>query len=268
VTGEQPMTNLLNAAGRAKLRDVIDSATLFAFDLDGTLAPIVADPDAIKIPADVLKRLTDLNRIAKVAIITGRLQANAREHLGFTPRFLVGNHGAEGLPGCEKLESEFIRLCRDWKKQLLTLLSALDNCGIVLEDKGTTLTLHYRNAIDLERTQLEIIDIIGRLIPSPRRVSGKLVENIVPQQALHKGEALLLIMRHLECSRALYIGDDETDEDVFRLANDSIFGVRVGASAGSAAHYYLRDQGGVGALLDIILAGLQKNHGLKETTRA
>lgn len=253
------MTNLFSAAGRAALRNTIDTATLFAFDLDGTLAPIVADPDAIKIPADVLKRLTDLNRIAKVAIITGRLRADAREHLGFTPRFLVGNHGAEGLPGCEEMELEFVRLCRSWKKQLQALLPAPDTCGIVLEDKGATLTLHYRNSPDLERTQLKLADIIGRLIPTPRRVSGKLAENIVPQQAIHKGEALLFIMRHLECSRSLFVGDDETDEDVFRLANDSIFGIRVGSSAGSAAHYYLHDQREIGTLLDVILARLQNN---------
>jgi len=143
-------------------------------------------------------------------------------------------------------------LCSSWKKQLRRLLPEEDASGIVLEDKGATLTLHYRNAVNRERAHGEILNAIARLVPPPRSGSGKFVENIAPQAAPHKGEAVLSIMAHLGCSRALFAGDDETDEDVFRLDDARILGIRVGMNTGSAASYYLHDQSETGELLDRI----------------
>ena len=245
-------TYLFSSAGLAALRDFIDNRTLLAFDLDGTLAPIIANPLEIVISAEVSSRLRALQQIAPVAVITGRSRADALPHLGFTPAYLAGNHGAEGLPGHEGEESEYIKLCSSWKKQLSALLPDGDAAGIVLEDKGATLTLHYRNAVDREQAHAEILQAIARLVPPPRSGSGKFVENISPQDAPHKGVAILAIMTHLGCSRALFIGDDETDEDVFRLDDARIMGIRVGMKADSAAGYYLRDQREIGALLERI----------------
>lgn len=244
------MTYLFSAAGLSALREFIDAVTLLAFDLDGTLAPIIADPGKIVIPDDVSSRLLALQQMAPVAVITGRSCADALSHLGFTPAYLAGNHGAEGLPGHEKEESEYISLCSSWKKQLSALLPEGDAAGIVLEDKGTTLTLHYRNSINREQAHAEILNAIARLVPPPRSGSGKLVENIAPQAAPHKGAAVLSIMAHLGCSRALFAGDDETDEDVFRLDDARIMGIRVGMNPDSAAGYYLREQSEIGELLD------------------
>lgn len=246
------MTYLFSAAGLAALRDFIDGNTLFAFDLDGTLAPIIADPGKIVIPVDVSRRLLALQQMAPVAIITGRSRTDALNHLGFTPAYLVGNHGAEGLPGREKEEHGYVSLCSSWKEQLGRLLLGGDASGIVLEDKGATLSLHYRNSPDREQARGRIHNAIARLVPPPRSGSGKFVENIVPEAAPHKGAALLSIMAHLGCSRAFFAGDDETDEDVFRLDDARILGIRVGLNRESAAQCYLRDQNEIGALLDRI----------------
>jgi len=89
------MIHLLSEAGQAALRQFVDRSTLFAFDLDGTLAPIVADPARIEIPEKIRKQLTYLNRVAPVAIISGRARGDARAHLGFDPRFLIGNNRRE-----------------------------------------------------------------------------------------------------------------------------------------------------------------------------
>lgn len=244
-----PMTYLLSDAGRAELRSVIDDETLFAFDLDGTLAPIVSDPAGIMIPPDVRNGLIRLGRMAPVAVITGRARADALAHLGFSPRFLVGNHGAEGLPGADASEQEFVSHCRGWKAQLEALLTDGDRSGIFMEDKGVTLSLHYRNAPDRDLAHRKILAAVSRLVPAPRRISGKLVENVVPRGALHKGEALLRIMEHLGCRRALFAGDDVTDEDVFLLRDDRIFGIRVGMSEKSAASYFINGQSEINLLL-------------------
>jgi len=236
------MIHLLSAAGRAALGDFIDQGTLLAFDLDGTLAPIVVDPAGIMIPEEIRERLICLNRMAPVAIITGRARADAQRHLGFQPRFLVGNHGAEGLPGRERQEEEFYRKCGEWRDQLELLMPKASKYGIVMENKGATLSLHYRRCFDPDAAKSAILRAIRRLQPAPRRVSGKFVENIVPPDAPHKGDALLQIMRQTGCSRAVFIGDDATDEDVFRLADDRILGVRIGCESASLAGYCLSDQ--------------------------
>lgn len=247
------MTYLFSEAGQVELQGFIARDTLFAFDLDGTLAPIVANPGDIVIADDVRDRLIELNKMAPVAIITGRSRDDALSYLGFTPGFLVGNHGAEGLPWRDKEEGEYVRLCRSWKEQLNELLRLGGTAGIFLEDKGATLSLHYRSAHDPEPAHNDILGAIARLVPSPRSVSGKFVENIVPRDAPHKGDALRFIMRYLDCSRALFIGDDETDEDVFRMRDDSILGIRVGMDPRSSSRYFLTGQDETGVLIGRIV---------------
>lgn len=246
----------LEGPGRAALRDFADRDTLFAFDLDGTLAPIVPEPSRIVVPPDLRARLACLERLAPVAVITGRSRADAGLHLGFQPRLLVGNHGAEGLPGREGEAAGYRRLTGMWEEQLRGLLPEAGRAGIVVENKGATLSLHYRNAPDRAEAHRAILGAAEGLEPPPRVLGGKCVENLLPREAPGKGEALLALMRELGFRKALFVGDDETDEEVFRLAAAPIFGIRVGLDPHSAARAYLRDQGEVGPLIDAIIAVL------------
>lgn len=236
------MTYLFSDAGQVALRNFVDRSTLFAFDLDGTLAPIVAHPDRIMIPKVIRELLLRLNGMAPVAIITGRARDDARKHLGFNPCFLVGNHGAEGFPDSQKQEEDFCRQSREWRDQLEALLPHAAESGIFIENKGSTLSLHYRDSSDRDAALEKIINVISKLDPVPRRVPGKYVENVVPKHAPDKGDALLMIMGYAGCSKALFAGDDVTDEDVFRLRNDRILGIRVGCKASSLAGYCLSGQ--------------------------
>ena len=261
------MTYLFSAEGKAELYAFVDATTLYAFDLDGTLAPIVPDPAAIVIPDEVRRSLIRLNGVAPVAIITGRSRADALSHLGFTPRYLVGNHGAEGLPGQEKNGQDFIRLCQGWKRQLQLLLPAMSAHGIALEEKGETLSLHYRQAPDPLKAQELLLGAMVHLSPAPRRISGKFVENLVPPEAVDKGAALEALMEHLLCQRALFVGDDVTDEDVFRRGNPAVLGIRVGEKPDSAARYYLKRQEEMATLLHEIIARLDKAGGAENRRR-
>ncbi|MDD2310057.1 MAG: trehalose-phosphatase [Desulfuromonadaceae bacterium] len=236
------MEYMFSVKGMIELRSFVDSTTLFAFDLDGTLAPIVSEPSGIAIPEDVRQSLMQLNGLAPVAVITGRSRADALTHLGFTPRFLVGNHGAEGLPGAAATAQDFARLCQEWKTQLIWMLPDMASLGIVLEEKGQTLALHYRKAADQVAAQEELLAAIDRLHPVPRVVSGIFVKNLAPANAPHKGTALEALLVHLRCQRAIFVGDDVTDEDVFSLHNPAILGIRVDSSDNSAALFYLQGQ--------------------------
>lgn len=246
---------LLDDPGLSALRSFIDGDTLLAFDLDGTLAPIVPDPSGIKIPEQIRESMRRLCAMAKVVILSGRGRDDARSFLGFEPRLIVGNHGAEGLPGWEEREKVFREVCAAWRKQLLGWLPDIAD-GIVLEDKTYSLSLHYRNAVRRDEAYGRIMDAIWTLVPAPERIPGKFVENIIPQGAPRKGRALLEVMRCLNAPRALFVGDDDTDEDVFCLRYERIFGIRVGAAPSTVAEYYLKEQEEVGVLLREISGAL------------
>ena len=253
------MIYLFSAAGRAALHAFVTQTTLYAFDLDGTLAPIVDDPAGITIPAKVRRSLKQLDGLAPVAVITGRSRADALAHLGFTPRYLVGNHGAEGLPGQEGQDGSRHEQVAAWEQQLTELLPPEIRSSILFEYKGESLSMHYRHAACPDDVHAAMLAAIDLLVPPPRRVGGKFVENLIPQGAPHKGDALLCIMKHLECRRAVFVGDDETDEDVFRLADDSIFGIRIGKDSGSAAGSYLLSQREIVPLLDELVTVLSQS---------
>jgi trehalose 6-phosphate phosphatase len=258
MTITKPCLCIFSDAGLAALGAFIDRTTLFTFDLDGTLAPIVADPAGIVIPVSVREKLARLCRLAGVAVLTGRARDDARAHLGFEPRFIVGNHGAEGLPGWERREREFVSLCGHWEDQLRALLPHAFRDGILIENKGRSLSLHYRTARAPDAALTSIRRAAERLTPVPRQTSGKFVVNIAPPGSLNKGEALLQLMAHAGAPRAVFIGDDVTDEDVFRMKHERVLGIRVGNSSPSEADFRLSDQNQIGRLLTQIIHSLKR----------
>lgn len=239
---DKPSTYLFEGAGCAAIESFIDRTSLFAFDLDGTLAPIVSDPGAIGIPDPVRKEIAILGEKALVAVITGRSRLDALRHLAFAPSCLIGNHGAEGLPGWESRTQAFVNTVNEWQDQLAILWPDHDQRGVIMENKGATLSIHYRQAGNIKAAHSLILEIVNRLVPQPRRISGKYIENLIPKGAPDKGVALTLLMHQTGCPKAFFTGDDETDEDVFRLSDKNIFTVRVGRSKGSRAQYHLRGQ--------------------------
>ncbi len=115
--------------------------------------------------------------------------------------------------------------------------------------------LHYRQAPD-KRAARAAIDAAIAALPVPMRlVPGKLVVNLVPAEAPHKGDALQALCARTRAAAALFVGDDVTDEDVFALGSrGGLVGVRVGRSRTSAAPYYIRDQRAVDILLTRLIA--------------
>ena len=249
MTKTDPTPYLFTAEGLAQLHAFIDSETLFAFDLDGTLAPIVAEPCNIQIPESILAQLIILNKWANMAVITGRSRHDALFHLGFVPKYLVGNHGAEGLPEREEQEKNFLRIARTWEDQLQAMLPDASQRGLFIENKGATVSIHYRHCTDGNMIQSRLAGIVGRLTPRPRRIGGKCVENLIPAEAPDKGFAMLHLMRYSGCPRGFFAGDDKTDEIVFELPENNIFTVRVGDESPTKARYVLQNQQEIPRLL-------------------
>ncbi|QOX78857.1 trehalose-phosphatase [Trichlorobacter lovleyi] len=238
------MNDIFTKAGLGALQGFITPQTLIAFDLDGTLAPINPDPHMIEVSGELQQELRMIMQYLPVAVITGRSRRDAMRFFEFAPSHLIGNHGAEGLPVWKAAEARFKELVQSWKMQLLQRLETSD-VGILLEDKGASLSVHYRHAPDQEQVATRLHDIITTLTPPPRVVDGKCVLNLVPQDAPNKGDALLELMTQTGRDQAIFVGDDVTDEDVFALGSRNIFSIRVGKNDTSQADWYLSEQAGV-----------------------
>lgn len=100
--------------------------------------------------------------------------------------------------------------------------------GVEIEFKGESLSLHYRKACDQQRALAQIAAAIQSLESPPGRIDGKSVVNVIPIEAFSKGEALVAAMDRCGSQRAVYFGDDINDEEVFKVTNVNVFGIRIG----------------------------------------
>ena len=248
---------LFDSQGLAALARQVAPDTLFAFDLDGTLAPIVEEFAAAQVAEPVRNTLLRLVQLARVVVITGRSRKDAEVMLGFEPHLVIGNHGAEWPPDGDSRNWQFVERCLKWRQQLQEAL--FYEQGVEIEFKGESISLHYRKAADTDQALSQIHAAIDALEPAPRRFGGKYVVNVVPMEAFGKGDALAAAMEHFGAARAIFFGDDETDEEVFRLPRDDVFGVHVGKDDRTAASYYLSQQSEMLGLLNSIV-GILESH--------
>jgi trehalose-phosphatase len=130
-------------------------------------------------------------------------------------------------------------------KIFLELRSALSSIpGVLIEDKQYTLTVHYRNI--RQRSVPLLKKSVGRIVrpyrPTVKMTIGKKVLEVRPNVSWGKGHAVLRVLKLLP-SRGrrliVYIGDDKTDEDAFRLLRRSAITIRVGWSRSSRAAYFV-----------------------------
>lgn len=246
---------LFDSGGLVALARYVAPDTLFAFDLDGTLAPIVDDFSAARIAEPVRATLVRLVKLAKVAVITGRSRKDALAILGMEPHLVVGNHGAEWPAGPESRIQPFVHCCTAWREQLHKELHGIQ--GVEIEFKGESLSLHYRKAIDQVNALSRIDAAIDKLTPGPKIIGGKYVVNLLPMDAFTKGEALMAAMASFGLERAIYFGDDVTDEEVFELKGVDLFGIHIGKDNQTAAPYYLTKPSALLGLLNSMVGMLE-----------
>jgi trehalose 6-phosphate phosphatase len=252
------MTQLFSPSGLRRLDEIARPGLLCVFDFDGTLSPIVDHPDDARLPPEALHRLRLLARRVPVGILTGRSVADIRPRLGFDPTYLVGNHGLEGVPGREQGSADYARLCAGWRKTILAALgdSLRFDPAIRLEDKKYSLSLHYRQAADPGLAARRLEALFATLVPVPRVIGGKFVFNLLPADMVDKGSALQQLIHVSGAKSVIYVGDDVTDEDVFRLQRRDLLSVRIGKHAGSAAQFFLPLREDILWLLDDLIARL------------
>jgi trehalose 6-phosphate phosphatase len=247
------MIHALSEAGLHALRDLASQPVLYAFDFDGTLAPISRDRHAVTASPVIVERLGALAKRAPCAIVSGRALADVALRINGSVPHLIGNHGIESplTPRTVLLETE--KVCARWREELQCVVPSITSLGVEIEDKRYTLTLHLRGAQDPALAATQVLPWLRQLIPKPELMEGKYSINVLPPGQSGKGPAAFALMKHLGRTGLFYIGDEETDETVFSLPSGLMMGVRVGRQDGSRAGFYLDYQGEVEELLRVLV---------------
>lgn len=244
------MRNVLGPGGRERLAALMSERPLVGFDFDGTLVALSEHPTEVGLTADTRRLLARLAERVPVVVITGRSRADVSARLDGLPLFgIAGNHGVEPFGETQ----EVLDLVAGWHASLLRDLAK--RTGIAIEDKRFSLTVDYRHAPDLEATR-EAIHTAAKRLPRARLLGGRHADfNIAPDNAPNKGTALAAFMQQANRTAAIYVGDDRTDEDAFRLELASFAAIRVGRREHSAAPFFLESQTDMDGLIELLLDG-------------
>ena len=234
------------------------SQTAILLDIDGTLLDLAPTPREVWVPPDLSKTLGRLllRTSGALALVSGRSLNDI--DLIFAPEQFpaVGGHGAEMRisTDSEAVATHAPPMDKELKRRLAAIAKL--SPGILLEDKGYSLALHYRLAPHAERAIYEEVSVIRADLPNaPIEVlPGKCVCEI-KHSGFNKASGVRELMTHepFKGRRPLFVGDDVTDETVFALMPDmGGLAFSVGRRAKGVAGYF-DDPGDVRAWLAHLL---------------
>jgi trehalose 6-phosphate synthase/phosphatase len=211
-------------------------------DYDGTLVPYAKLPKDATPNEELRALLTNLTADPKnnVVIISGREAETLEKWLGDLPLMLVAEHGASFRPKNEQWQ-QTVSIPDQWKNEIRPIMQLfVTHCvGSFIEEKTNTLAWHYRNTHpDLGFTRSrELINNLSQLLQNTmlQVVDGnKVVE--VRMSGFDKGIMALKIVNDLQPDFVLCMGDDTTDEDMFKALGERAYSIKV--SNGSTAAQY------------------------------
>ncbi len=192
-------------------------------DYDGTLAPIVDDPDEADLPPATREALRRLSRTCPVAVLSGRDADDVRRRVGLDGLHYAGSHGFElrGPGGLrEERASDHLESLDAAERELRA--AARERRGVAVERKRFAVSLHHRRAPaeaapEVERVARRVADGHPDLVLS----RGKQVLELRPAVDWDKGHALVRLLEAMGLEREeacpVYLGDDVTDEDAFEV---------------------------------------------------
>jgi trehalose 6-phosphate phosphatase len=212
-------------------------------DFDGTLAPICATPEDVKLSESSRLALARLSRHSRVhvAIVSGRRRATLRKQVRLSSRIQI-----LGLYGWER--NGRLVLPRETRETLRRLspvlgLFAAEFPGVRVEGKGVSFAVHFRGAPfeAARRAQIYLRRLLTRIHSNFRIIRSSSAWEIVPRQVQGKGPAMRQFIGKLRSPfLPIYVGDDLTDEPAFTAVRRGIT-VRVGPAPRTNAHFRLRD---------------------------
>lgn len=219
---------------------------LVALDFDGTLSPLVNRPEEARPTVEAAQVFEELaqQRGVHTAVVSGRNLSSLTEvYPAPRPANLIGSHGAErrvpSVTGDAVKKPELTLAQRANLEELTAKLLAVAERheGVNLEYKPTATVLHVRQAASTQIADAALAEGQQALahLPELRLMAGK----SVLEASVHsdnKGQALQWLRGALDVDALLFIGDDVTDEDGFRILNREDLGIKVGDGPTLATH--------------------------------
>jgi trehalose 6-phosphate phosphatase len=193
-------------------------------DIDGTISPIAATPDAAQVSPIARKQLHILSQhIDLVGAISGRAAADAAKMVGLPDLLYIGNHGMEvwqhgiaaPIPEAEQYTETIKTLLQKAEAQIVIP-------GVLFENKGVTASVHYRLAPDPQLTGAQIGTVLQKLTTEYglRLTEGRLVWELRPPLDINKGTAIRRLVEQHQLRGIIFLGDDRTDADAFTVLRD------------------------------------------------
>jgi trehalose 6-phosphate synthase/phosphatase len=216
----------------------------FLLDYDGTLVPFASEPKLAQPDKELLELLAVLGSdpTNRVTIVSGRQRSSLEEWFGKLPISLIAEHGV-WLRSKNSEWRVLKHLTAEWKERVRPILQLyMDRLpGALLEEKEFSLAWHYRRA-DLDQASLRAKELMDDLAGYTRNIDVQVLEGNkvieVRNSGFNKGTAALEWLGADLPEFILGVGDDWTDEDLFRALPATAISVRVGL-ANTAARYYL-----------------------------
>lgn len=227
------------------------SFIILFLDFDGTISPIVSSPEKAKINPKIKELLKEFSKSSKVSpvIISGRSLEDLQQKIYSKVVSLAANHGLEwvldGKYEHVSLKPQYLHSLKSVKLLAKNLKKLFPK--IIIEDKKLSIALHYRSLDNRQTVNLksQFKEIIKKYTDTNllEVIYGKKVFDIRPAISWTKGNLAKLIVSNITANKGknsliICIGDDETDEDMFKKFEKEIT-IRVGKKNDSKSKYYL-----------------------------
>jgi trehalose 6-phosphate phosphatase len=231
-------------------------------DYDGTLTPIVERPDMALMAEDIRGVVRRLAEYCTTAIVSGRSRSKVYDLVGIDGVFYAGSHGFDiaGPHGSKIQHGEGKRFLPEIDRAYRRLTLALQGInGTLVEHTGLSLSVHYRMVREDQVPEVErIVDEAVKGYTGLRKSLGKKVFELRPAIDWDKGKAVKWILRALDLDKPdvvpVYLGDDTTDEDAFKVVREKGIAILVAESPRlSAANYRLKDTREVKRFLELLV---------------
>lgn len=227
---------------------------LLLLDYDGTLVPFSRHPSLAVPDQHLIDQLSQIaaNPQTDVTIISGRDSRSLESWFGALPITLVSEHGA-GVRMKGEEWNYTSEIDQAWKPIIRPILEIFSqrSPGSFIEEKKHTLVWHYRNVekeLGFIRSR-ELLDNLHHMVRNSQLhiIDGnKVIE--IRVSGVDKGSVAKRLMDESDYDFVMAIGDDKTDEDMFRMLADSAYTIKIG-SGHTLAQFFLKDQSEVLKLL-------------------
>lgn len=216
-------------------------------DYDGTLSPIVDNPDCAFMSNDMRAAVAKVSKYFPTAIISGRSRDKVYEFVGLNDLYYAGSHGMDIVGPVRQSSDDHPNCIRSTVKQgkevnlfqpaseFLPMIdkvfsSLIDSTkeikGAKVENNKFCVSVHYRNVDEKSWTTVaQCVHDVIRNYPRLRLTHGRKVLEIRPVINWDKGKAVTFLLESLGLSNCddvlpIYVGDDRTDEDAFKVLRE------------------------------------------------